>query len=505
MRSSSERLALAVVDEQHRFGVRQRTALDRKAPGDLSPHLLHLTATPIPRTLSLTLYGDLDTTALRELPRGRRPVKTWVVPEHKRDGAYEFIRERLREGRQCFVVCPLVEESEALQARAATAEAERLAHGELRDFRVEVMHGQMHARDKRAAMARFAAGETNVLVATSVIEVGIDVPNASVMMIEEADRYGISQLHQLRGRVGRGAHESYCLLFSDARSELARRRLDAVAAERDGFRLAEVDLTLRGEGDVLGTRQHGLPEFKVARLPEDAELLELARSWSIDLLAEDPELADQVHGPLRWALDRRFGALEVEPIAAWQLRWRCEWSAASTAGGACPRPGDRARGRRSTACARRCSASWGRSTAPRVLDLYAGSGALGIEALSRGAAEATFVDSDPAAVRAVRANLERVAARDARVFRADALSFLRGAARHGEGWDLVLVDPPYRLAARLGHTLGPLLAPVLGSGARIVCESSAKHPLRPDLPQTGERRYGETLLSLHRARHARLR
>ncbi len=311
-----DRLALAVVDEQHRFGVRQRAALDGKARGELSPHLLHLTATPIPRTLSLTLYGDLDTTALRELPRGRRPVKTWVVPEHKREGAYEFIRERLREGRQCFVVCPLVEESEALQARAATAEAKLLAAGEFAAFEVGVMHGQMHARDKRAAMGRFAAGEVDVLVATSVIEVGIDVPNASVIVIEEADRYGISQLHQLRGRVGRGEHESYCLLFSDARSELASHRLAAVAAERDGFRLAEVDLSLRGEGDVLGTRQHGLPEFRVARLPEDLELLELAREWSIRMLAADPELADPENGVLKWVLDRRFGALEAEPIAA---------------------------------------------------------------------------------------------------------------------------------------------------------------------------------------------
>ena len=311
-----DRLALAVVDEQHRFGVRQRAALDGKARGELAPHLLHLTATPIPRTLSLTLYGDLDTTVLRELPSGRRPVKTWVVPEHKREGAYDFIRARLTEGRQCFVVCPLVEESETLQARAATVEGRRLATGELRDFEVAVMHGQMHAREKRAVMARFASGEVDALVATSVIEVGIDVPNASVMVIEEADRYGISQLHQLRGRVGRGAHESVCLLFSDARSELARHRLEAVAAERDGFRLAEVDLTLRGEGDVLGTRQHGLPEFRVARLPEDAEVLELARAESIALLASDPDLSSPEHALLRMVVERRFGTLEVEPIAA---------------------------------------------------------------------------------------------------------------------------------------------------------------------------------------------
>jgi ATP-dependent DNA helicase RecG len=311
-----ERLALAVVDEQHRFGVRQRTALDLKARTGLAPHILHMTATPIPRTLSLTLYGDLHTTALRELPRGRQPVKTWVVPEERRAGAYEFIRERLREGRQCFVVCPLVEESEQLQARAATREGERLGTTEFRDFRVAVMHGQMPTKEKRAAMARFAAGEVDVLVATSVIEVGIDVPNATVIVIEEAERYGISQLHQLRGRVGRGSHESYCLLFSESQSELARRRLEAVAAERDGFRLAEVDLTLRGEGDLLGTKQSGLPEFKVARLPEDAELLERARRASIELLREDPDLSDPEHDVLRAALEGRFGALERERIAA---------------------------------------------------------------------------------------------------------------------------------------------------------------------------------------------
>jgi ATP-dependent DNA helicase RecG len=310
------RLALAVVDEQHRFGVRQRAALDLKAHGGLVPHILHMTATPIPRTLSLTLYGDLHTTALRELPRGRRPVKTWVVPEGKRAGAYEFIRERLREGRQCFVVCPLVEESEQLQARAATREGERLAGTEFRDHRVAVMHGQMPTREKREAMARFAAGEVDVLVATSVIEVGIDVPNATVIVIEEADRYGISQLHQLRGRVGRGAHESCCLLFSESKSELARRRLEAVATERDGFRLAEVDLTLRGEGDLLGTKQSGLPEFKVARLPEDSELLERARRASIELLRADPELASAEHGVLRAALEGRFGALERDRLAA---------------------------------------------------------------------------------------------------------------------------------------------------------------------------------------------
>ncbi|MGH2988486.1 MAG: ATP-dependent DNA helicase RecG, partial [Solirubrobacterales bacterium] len=251
------RLALAVVDEQHRFGVRQRAALDAKGPGDAAPHTLHMTATPIPRTLSLTAYGDLDVTALHELPAGRRPVRTWVVGEEKRAGAYEFIRERLREGRQAFVVCPLVSESDKLQARAATKEGERLAKGEFREFEVGVLHGQMKSADKQRAMGRFASGETEVLVATSVIEVGIDVPNASVMVIEEADRYGLSQLHQLRGRVGRGEHESACILFADTEAEAATIRLEAISSERDGFKLAEVDLSLRGEGEILGTRQHG--------------------------------------------------------------------------------------------------------------------------------------------------------------------------------------------------------------------------------------------------------
>jgi len=310
------RLALAVVDEQHRFGVRQRAALDAKGPGDAAPHTLHMTATPIPRTLSLTAYGDLDVTALHELPAGRRPVKTWVVGEEKRAGAYEFIRGRLREGRQAFVVCPLVSESDKLQARAATKEGERLAEGEFRDFEVGVLHGQMKAADKQRSMARFAAGETQVLVATSVIEVGIDVPNASVMVIEEADRYGLSQLHQLRGRVGRGEHPSACILFADTEAEAATIRLEAISSERDGFKLAEVDLSLRGEGEILGTRQHGLPRFRVATLPEDAGTLLRAREEVLGLVRRYGSLEAPELGPLMDAARLRFGDERAEPIAA---------------------------------------------------------------------------------------------------------------------------------------------------------------------------------------------
>jgi ATP-dependent DNA helicase RecG len=310
------RLGLAVVDEQHRFGVRQRAALDAKGPGDAAPHTLHMTATPIPRTLSLTAYGDLDVTALHELPAGRRPVKTWVVGEEKRAGAYEFIRERLREGRQAFVVCPLVSESDKLQARAATKEGERLARGEFREFKLDVLHGQMKAADKQRAMAGFASGDTAVLVATSVIEVGIDVPNASVMVIEEADRYGLSQLHQLRGRVGRGEHESHCILFADTEAEAATIRLEAISSERDGFKLAEVDLSLRGEGEILGTRQHGLPRFRVATLPEDSGTLLRAREEVLALVRRHGSLEAPELGPLMDAARLRFGDERADPIAA---------------------------------------------------------------------------------------------------------------------------------------------------------------------------------------------
>jgi ATP-dependent DNA helicase RecG len=308
-----ERLAVAVVDEQHRFGVNQRRALDRKAPEGLAPHVLHMTATPIPRTLALTAYGDLDVTVLRELPAGRRPIQTHVAAtERERSRAYERIREELRAGRQAFVVCPLVEESEALQARAATAEYERLARTEFRDFRVVLLHGRLTPREKQAAMADFAAGGADVLVATTVVEVGIDVPNASVMLVENAERYGISQLHQLRGRIGRGEHESACILFGPRESA----RLRALAQHDDGFRLAEIDLELRGEGEVLGTRQSGVAEFRVARLPEDAALLESARESAGALLEGDPELALPEHALLDGAVRDAFGTDALEPIPA---------------------------------------------------------------------------------------------------------------------------------------------------------------------------------------------
>jgi ATP-dependent DNA helicase RecG len=309
------RLGLVVVDEQHRFGVGQRNALDEKGVEGMAPHVLHMTATPIPRTLSLTAYGDLDTTALHELPAGRMPIETRLVEEEQRGEAFEFIRRRLREGRQAYVVCPLVSESEKQPGRAAEVEARRLAAGELREFRVGVLHGQMHSNAKAEAMRAFAAGETDVLVATTVIEVGIDVANATVMVIEGAERFGVSQLHQLRGRVGRGEHPSQCLLFAEEAGELARRRLAAVEGESDGFKLAEVDLLLRGEGEILGTRQSGLPRFSVAILPDDNETLIAAREEVLRLLREHGSLADPALGPLLDAARQRFGTGAADPIA----------------------------------------------------------------------------------------------------------------------------------------------------------------------------------------------
>jgi ATP-dependent DNA helicase RecG len=307
------RLGVVVVDEQHRFGVRQRAALDAKGPDGNIPHVLHMTATPIPRTLALAGYGDLDFTLLRELPRGRQPIRTFVCSSAaERARAYDRIREELRQGRQAFVVCPLVEESEVLQARAATVEFERLRREELADFEVVLLHGQMPSSAKQRAMAAFVSGAADVLVATSVIEVGIDVPNATVMLVEDADRYGISQLHQLRGRIGRGQHPSLCLLFGSKESP----RLRALAAHGDGFRLAEIDLELRGEGELIGTRQHGQGVFRVAELPRDAELLERAAVHARSLLSEDPHLGRPEHALLLDALAAAYGAARAAPIPA---------------------------------------------------------------------------------------------------------------------------------------------------------------------------------------------
>jgi ATP-dependent DNA helicase RecG len=299
-------LALCVIDEEHRFGVRQRDRLDRKAPSGERAHVLHLSATPIPRTLSLTSYGDLEITSIRELPCGRLPVATELVSESDRTAVFERVKAEVRKGRQAFVVCPLVEESQSIEARAAEVEAELLREGELSDCEVGLIHGRMSSERKEVAMKAFEAGRTDVLVATTVIEVGIDVPNATMIMIEGAERFGLSQLHQLRGRVGRGVHRGCCLLMSSSGSPAAHRRLSALAGESDGFRLAEIDLEMRGEGEVTGTRQHGLPRFRVARLPRDGGLLEAAREDLVRMLDEYGGLDAPAFGPMTEVARRRF-------------------------------------------------------------------------------------------------------------------------------------------------------------------------------------------------------
>jgi ATP-dependent DNA helicase RecG len=307
------RLGLAVVDEQHRFGVVQRAMLRKK--GD-NPHVLVMTATPIPRTLALTLYGDLDVSVIDEMPPGRQPIKTVVRDEGKRPQIYAFLRKQIEEGHQVYVVCPLVEESEAIDLKAATEMAERLQREVFPDLSVGLLHGRMSLPEKESVMGAFKAGKTHVLVSTTVIEVGIDVPNASVMLVEHAERFGLSQLHQLRGRVGRGPWKSYCILLaSGTPGAEARRRLAALGESQDGFRIAEVDLKLRGPGEFFGTRQSGLPEFRVADLLRDGRVLEEARQEAFPLVGADPDLRQPEHRSLRQALLARWrGKIELASV-----------------------------------------------------------------------------------------------------------------------------------------------------------------------------------------------
>jgi ATP-dependent DNA helicase RecG len=285
-------LAVAVIDEQHRFGVEQRQALVEGR----APHVLHMTATPIPRTLALTVYGDLAVSEIAEPPANRKPIVTaWVTAERSSE-AYTRLRRHLDDRRQAYVVCPLIEESETSVARAAEAEADRLRKGELRGYRVGLLHGRLRPAERRDLMARFKAGELDVLVATTVIEVGVDVPNATIMIVQEADRFGLAQLHQLRGRVGRGAEQSYCLLVSRAHEELtdaARERLEALVATTDGFELADTDWEIRGAGQLLGTRQAGLSDLRFTRLRGDRELLAKARE-AAEVVSDSGPLADEV-------------------------------------------------------------------------------------------------------------------------------------------------------------------------------------------------------------------
>jgi ATP-dependent DNA helicase RecG len=277
---SFNRLGLVVIDEQHRFGVLQRATLREKG---LHPDVLVMTATPIPRTLALTLYGDLDVSAIRDQPPGRLPIKTVVKPESRREDVYAFVRAQLNAGRQMYVIYPLVEESDKIDLKAATEMADHLAHDVFPDYRVGLLHGRMKADAKDRIMKAFAAGELQILVSTTVVEVGVDVANASVMLVEHAERFGLSQLHQLRGRVGRDRHQSYCcLLYQSPLSDDARERLKALAETTDGFEIAERDLRLRGPGDLFGTRQAGMPTFRTVDLVRDQTLLEMARREAVE-------------------------------------------------------------------------------------------------------------------------------------------------------------------------------------------------------------------------------
>ncbi|HKP99995.1 MAG TPA: ATP-dependent DNA helicase RecG [Actinomycetes bacterium] len=307
------KLGAIVVDEQHRFGVHQRVRLREK--GD-SPHVLIMTATPIPRTLALTLYGDLDVSTLDELPPGRTPIATHVVADATlRERAYQRVREEVAAGHQAYVVCALKDESDKVEVRSAKAEAERLRAEVFPDLRLGLVYGDMPAREKEATMDRFRAGEVDVLVSTTVIEVGVDVPNATVMLIEDADRFGLSQLHQLRGRVGRGQAPGLCILFADPLTDEGRARMDAIARTNDGFELANEDLRIRGEGTVFDARQSGLSDLKLARLIEDFDWVQKARRDAFALVDADPELADPAHRRLRQEVLARLGDGRAEWLA----------------------------------------------------------------------------------------------------------------------------------------------------------------------------------------------
>lgn len=296
------KLGLAVVDEQHRFGVLQRSALRQKG---FNPHILVMTATPIPRTLALTLYGDLDLSVIDELPPGRREIKTrWLKPDY-RGRTYDFIRRQIAARQQAFIICPLIEESESIEATAAVAEYERLSREVFPDLKLGLLHGRMPATDKEKVMQSFRDGKLDILVSTPVVEVGIDVPNATVMLVEAADRFGLSQLHQFRGRVGRGEKQSYCLLLAENPSPEGTQRLKAIEETQDGFALAEKDLELRGPGEFFGTRQSGLPDLRMARL-SDTPLLELARNEAISLFQRDSGLEMPEHHLLAQELARMW-------------------------------------------------------------------------------------------------------------------------------------------------------------------------------------------------------
>ena len=302
-------LALVVTDEQHRFGVKQREALAGKG---IRPHILVMSATPIPRTLAIILYGDLDISVIDEMPKNRLPIKNCVVDTHYRETAYRFMKKQVAEGRQCYVICPMVEESESLEAENVQDYSRMLAEEMGNDIRVACLHGKMKQQEKDEIMEAFGRNEIQILVSTTVIEVGIDVPNATVIMIENAERFGLAQLHQLRGRVGRGKYQSYCIFMSASKSDETKERLDILNHSNDGFFIAGEDLKLRGPGDLFGIRQSGILDFKVADVFQDAKILQRASEDAGIIMEEDPDLTAPENTGLRHYIDRKINEIMLE-------------------------------------------------------------------------------------------------------------------------------------------------------------------------------------------------
>ena len=296
-------LGLVVTDEQHRFGVRQREILNTKGK---NPDVLVMSATPIPRTLALILYGDLDISIINELPPGRQKIDTFAVTTGMEGRVNQFIEKQILEGRQCYIVCPLVEETEEIDAKAVIELADKYKHEIFKNYRVEYIYGKMKPKEKDEIMTKFKNGEIDILISTTVIEVGVDVPNANIMVIENAERFGLATLHQLRGRVGRGNFKSYCILKYKGKSELTKQRMDIMVKTNDGFVISEKDLELRGSGEFFGTRQHGLPELKIANLFSDMELLKRVQSVAVAIMEDDPELKKTENSVLKNMVDKKF-------------------------------------------------------------------------------------------------------------------------------------------------------------------------------------------------------
>ncbi len=296
-------LGLVVTDEQHRFGVRQRATISQKGE---NPDVLVMTATPIPRTLALILYGDLDISIIDELPPNRKKIDTYAVTKSMEERINNFIKKQIDEGRQVYVVCPLVEETEEIDAKAVLELTEKYKNEIFKNYIVEYLHGKMRQKEKDAIMQEFKEGNIDILISTTVIEVGVNVPNASIMVVENAERFGLAQLHQLRGRVGRGEYKSYCILKYDSKSEVVRQRMKTMQETNDGFVIAEKDLELRGSGEFFGTRQHGLPELKIANLFEDMPTLKMVQSLAIKIEQEDPKLELEKNKPLKVLVGKKF-------------------------------------------------------------------------------------------------------------------------------------------------------------------------------------------------------